>query len=127
MHHFSRSVLAAGLVVTGTMPLAAQAPTDEAILAKARAIHAKVFSVDTHVDISPANFTSTGPNYTQKLPRTQVDLVKMEEGGLSGAFLIVYVGQAAQLDSAGFARAQSGSWAHTEPGAGGQPSTHHHR
>ena len=87
--------------------LQAQQPPDAALLAKARAIHAKVFSVDTHVDISPANFTATGPNYAQKLPRTQVDLVKMEEGGMSGAFLIVYVGQSPQLDSAGFARANA--------------------
>jgi microsomal dipeptidase-like Zn-dependent dipeptidase len=83
-------------------------PTDEAAaLVTARAIHAKVLSIDTHVDISPANFTSSSPNYTQKLPRTQVDLVKMEEGGLVGAFLIVYVGQSPNLDSAGFARANA--------------------
>ena len=41
--------------------------------------------------------------YAQKLARTQVDLVKMEEGGLDAAFLIVYVGQSPQLDSAAVA------------------------
>ena len=102
-----RSLLSAGVMLAIAHPLQAQQPVDPAILAKARAVHARVFSVDTHVDISPGNFTTTGPNYTQKLPRTQVDLVKMEEGGLSGAFLIVYVGQSAQLDSAGFARANA--------------------
>ncbi|MBL0171613.1 MAG: dipeptidase [Gemmatimonadaceae bacterium] len=106
-----RSLLSAGVVLAlasvSAAPLCAQPPVDEAIIAKARAIHAKVFSVDTHVDISPNNFNATGPNYTQKLPRTQVDLVKMEEGGMSGAFLIVYVGQSPQLDSAGFARANA--------------------
>ena len=101
----ARGVLA--IATLCALPLHAQPPVDAATLAKARAIHAKVFSVDTHVDISPNNFNATGPNYTQKLPRTQVDLVKMEEGGLSGAFLIVYVGQSAQLDSAGFARANA--------------------
>lgn len=80
--------------------------TDEAaVMAMARALQAKVLSIDTHVDISPANFTETGPNYTSKLPRTQVDLVKMEEGGLAGAFLIVYVGQTANLNAEGYARA----------------------
>ncbi|WP_291155609.1 dipeptidase [Gemmatimonas sp. UBA7669] len=74
-------------------------------MATARALQAKVLSIDTHVDISPANFTETGPNYTSKLPRTQVDLVKMEEGGLAGAFLIVYVGQTANLNADGYARA----------------------
>jgi membrane dipeptidase len=76
-------------------------------MSTAKAIHAKVLSIDTHVDIAPNNFTESGPNYTQKLPRTQVDLVKMEEGGLVGAFLIVYVGQTPNLDSAGFARANA--------------------
>ena len=109
----SRHLLALGLTLSGLTlsaptPLGAQqAAADAATIAKAKAIHAKVFSVDTHVDISPNNFTASGPNYTQKLPRTQVDLVKMEEGGLSGAFLIVYVGQSPQLDSAGFARANA--------------------
>jgi microsomal dipeptidase-like Zn-dependent dipeptidase len=80
--------------------------TDEAVvMATARALQAKVLSIDTHVDISPANFTETGPNYASKLPRTQVDLVKMEEGGLAGAFLIVYVGQTADLNAEGFSRA----------------------
>lgn len=79
----------------------------EAVVAKAKAIHAKVFAIDTHVDISPANFTTTGPNYASKLPRTQVDLVKMEEGGMGGAFLIVYVGQSPQLNAEGFARANA--------------------
>ncbi len=101
----ARGVLA--ITTLCALPLHAQPAVDAATLAKARAIHAKVFSVDTHVDISANNFNATGPNYTQKLPRTQVDLVKMEEGGLSGAFLIVYVGQSAQLDSAGFARANA--------------------
>ncbi len=89
-------------------PLHAQQPAaDAATIAKAKAIHAKVLSIDTHVDISPANFNADTPNYTQKLPRTQVDLVKMEEGGLVGAFLIVYVGQTPQLDAASFARANA--------------------
>ncbi len=92
----------------GVSPLHAQQPAaDAATIAKAKAIHAKVLSIDTHVDISPANFNADTPNYTQKLPRTQVDLVKMEEGGLVGAFLIVYVGQTPQLDAASFARANA--------------------
>lgn len=82
--------------------------TDEAVVqATAKAIQAKVLSIDTHVDISPTNFAESGPNYATKLPRTQVDLVKMEEGGLAGAFLVVYVGQAPTLDAASFAKANA--------------------
>lgn len=92
----------------GNQPTASQPPVvDAATLAKAKAIHAKVLSIDTHVDISPTNFMAGSPNYTQKLPRTQVDLVKMEEGGLVGAFLIVYVGQDTSLTAASFARANA--------------------
>ena len=85
-----------------------QPVTDEAaVMTRAKAVHASVLSIDTHVDIAPANFTQTGPNYTQRLPRTQVDLVKMEEGGLGGAFLVVYVGQSPKLDAEGFASANA--------------------
>ena len=99
------SALLAGL---HAQTLGAQQPVAaDAVATKARAIHARVFSIDTHVDINPANFTADGPNYTQRLPRTQVDLAKMEEGGLTGAFLIVYVGQPATLEhnAAGYERA----------------------
>ena len=71
---------------------AEQAPADDpALVAKARAIHDKVITLDTHVDISPNNFTAA-QNYTQDLPN-QVNLPKMISGGLDAAFLIVYVGQ----------------------------------
>ena len=74
-------------------PTAAQQPAagDEALIAKARAIHDKVITVDTHVDIGVNNFTPER-NYTQELT-TQVNLPKMVAGGLDAAFLIVYVGQ----------------------------------
>ena len=82
--------------------------TDEsAVMTSAKAVHSAVLSIDTHVDIAPSNFTASGPNYTQKLPRTQVDLAKMEDGGLIGAFLVVYVGQSAKLDDASFASANA--------------------
>ncbi len=90
------------------------APADAALVAKAKAIHAAVFTVDTHVDINPSNFTATAPNYAQKLPRTQVDLAKMEEGGMSGVFLIVYVGQNPALDSTGYAKAHASAMAKFE-------------
>jgi len=86
-----------------TAPLAAQ----DDLEARARAIHDRVLTLDTHVDISPANFRVGAPNYADLLPRTQVDLTKMERGGLDGAFLIVYVGQSAELTPEGFAAAKA--------------------
>ena len=88
------------------MPAPAAAP-DAATIARARGIHDRVLTIDTHVDINPANFRADTLNYASRLPRTQVDLTKMEEGGLDAAFLIVYVGQTPELDSAGYARANA--------------------
>lgn len=64
---------------------------DDALVARARAIHERVITLDTHDDIDPADFTA-GCNYTQRLT-TQVNLPKMKEGGLDVSFFIVYVGQ----------------------------------
>ena len=90
--------------------LAVQAQAaDPALVAKARAIHDRVIALDTHVDINPSNFTAD-TNYTQRL-RTQVDLVKMEEGGLDAVFLIVFVGQANDFTPAGYERAMASAMA----------------
>jgi membrane dipeptidase len=87
-------------------PLAAQASAPDAeLFARARAIHDRVIALDTHVDINPANFTRER-NYTSRLD-TQVDLPKMEEGGLDAVFLIVFVGQSPELTPEGFARAHA--------------------
>src|SRR6478672_3689776 len=70
---------------------AAKAPAEEALIKRAHAIHDKVIALDTHNDISPANFTAER-NYTQRLD-TQVNLPKMVEGGLDASFFIAYTGQ----------------------------------
>ena len=81
---------------------AAQSPDNAALVARARAIHDRVITLDTHVDINPRDFTAER-NYTQRL-ETKVNLPKMEEGGLDAAFFIVYVGQGA-LTQEGYDRA----------------------
>lgn len=63
----------------------------------ARMIHQRVITLDSHVDISPANFTAER-NYTQRLD-TQVNLPKMFEGGLDAVFFSVYVRQATEAQS----------------------------
>jgi len=74
------------------------AMTQEALVAKARAIHDRVMTLDTHVDISPAAFRRDTLNYVTGIARNQVDIPKMEAGGLDAAFLIVYVGQARTIN-----------------------------
>ncbi len=90
------------LSALSTAPVAAQSPADAALVAKARAIHERVITLDTHDDINPRDFTKER-NYTQRL-ENQVNLPKMEEGGLDAAFFIVYVGQGS-LTPEGYDRA----------------------
>ena len=76
------------------------APMTEAeILAKAKEIHKNVMTLDTHCDINVKNFTDS-INYTQKLT-SQVNLPKMQEGGLDVPWFIVYTGQDS-LNAAGY-------------------------
>lgn len=82
---------------------AANAQTaDEEMKEKARRIHEKVITIDTHNDINVNNFTAK-KNYTQELD-TQVNLPKMEKGGMDVTWLIVYTGQE-KLDAAGYKKA----------------------
>ena len=77
-------------------------PTESEILATAKRIHANVMTLDTHCDINISNFTDS-INYTQRL-RSQVNLPKMQEGGLDVPWFIVYTGQDS-LNAAGYAKA----------------------
>ena len=79
------------LRATGDGQASRPAQDDPALVARARGIHERVITLDTHDDISPANFTAEC-NYTMRLT-TQVNLPKMKEGGLDVSFMIVYVGQ----------------------------------
>jgi membrane dipeptidase len=63
----------------------------EDVIARARAIHEKILTVDTHIDFAPGHLTGE-PNYTQRM-ETQFNLPKMIDGGLDGLFFVVYVGQ----------------------------------
>ncbi|MDC6405952.1 MULTISPECIES: dipeptidase [Maribacter] len=75
---------------------------------KARRIHNNVITLDTHDDINVANFTDS-INYTQRL-NTQINLPKMEEGGMDVAWLIVYTGQDT-LTAEGYAKGKDNAMA----------------
>jgi membrane dipeptidase len=84
--------MAFAYVVGCGLPRSTQTPVAEkALMKSAREIHQRVLTIDSHVDISPANFTAVR-NYTQRLD-TQVNLPKMVEGGLDAIFFSVFVGQ----------------------------------
>lgn len=76
--------------------------SEEELREKARKIHEKVITIDTHNDINVDNFTAE-KNYTQDL-ETQITLPKMEEGGLDVSWLIVYTGQG-ELTRKGYEKA----------------------
>lgn len=76
--------------------------TEEQLVAKAKEIHQRVITLDTHCDINVSNFTDS-INYTQEL-ETQVTLPKMKKGGLDVAWFIVYTGQDT-LTTDGYAKA----------------------
>lgn len=99
-----RTLLAA---LSGAALIAAGAAADrqprDVTEAQAREVHARVLTLDTHIDIprgyatheiDPGGFT-----------RLQNDLPKMRAGGLDAAILIVYAGQGA-LDEDGYATAR---------------------
>ena len=77
----------------------ASAEPEAQLVERARGIHERVITLDTHDDISAANFTAER-NYTMDLGN-QVNLPKMEAGGLDVSWMVVYTGQG-DLDQAGF-------------------------
>ena len=76
--------------------------SEEAMIERARGIHDRVITLDTHIDISTSNFTAER-NYTMDLP-TQVTLPKMEAGGLDVGWFVVYTSQGL-LNDEGYATA----------------------
>ena len=80
--------------------------TNQNIIDRARGIHKRVITVDTHVDIPP-NFATTAYDPMKPGPRgQQVHIPTMIEGGLDATFIIVFVGQGPRTD-AGYAKALS--------------------
>jgi membrane dipeptidase len=96
------AALATVLAFAGT----ALAETDAELIARARGIHERVITVDTHVDIPP-NYGTDAYDPMKPGPRgQQVHLPTQFEGGLDATFLIVFVGQG-ELNTQGYAKALS--------------------
>lgn len=72
------------------------AQSEVALIERARGIHERVMVMDTHVDINTANFTPDN-NYLQDLD-TQVNLPKMDDGGMDVAWFVVYTAQGPLTD-----------------------------
>ena len=84
------TLIACAMVATVAIPTTAQERRDVPFL-EARDIHDRLLTLDTHIDIGRGYATAAlDPG---RFTRAQVDLPKMEEGGLNAGFWIVYVGQ----------------------------------
>jgi membrane dipeptidase len=84
--------LAIALSITAcARPVSAPAPVSQAVLLdRARAMHARMITIDTHDDI-PLNFAT--PEVDPLNAERQVNIEKMRAGGLDVGFFIVFVGQ----------------------------------
>ena len=92
-------------------------PSDDALVARARGIHERVMTLDTHVDISPTTFSANQPNYVNGglvNPNQQVDLPKMEQGGLDAVFFSIYQGQQQNFTPEGYQNAFTTAMAKVE-------------
>jgi membrane dipeptidase len=76
---------------TDSSTRAQASPDEDGLIRRARSIHEKVITLDTHIDFAPADLVGER-NYTQRLD-TQFNLPNMIDGGLDGLFFVVYVGQ----------------------------------
>ena len=83
-------VLASFSAVALIFSACAMQMSEEQLVEKARGIHERVLTIDTHDDI-PFNFASEEVDPLDA--DRQVNLQKMEAGGLDVGFFIVYVGQ----------------------------------
>lgn len=79
-----------------------------AVSARAKALHQRVLTLDTHLD-TPASLALEGwsiaAEHDVKRDYTQVDLPRMRKGGLDGGFWAIYTAQG-PLDEAGLRKAR---------------------
>lgn len=86
---------AALALATTASPLASWA-ADAPVSKADRALHEKVLTLDTHLD-TPEHFARKGwsmvDRHEVKVDGTQVDLPRMDAGGLDGGFFVIYTEQ----------------------------------
>jgi membrane dipeptidase len=105
--HFIKGlfVLAIGLTLISCSSML----DEEDILVRAREIHEKVLTVDTHAD-TPSRLLREGWSIGERHDPDErasgcIDLPRMKEGGLDAEFFAVYVGQG-DRNAEGYARAK---------------------
>jgi membrane dipeptidase len=88
------TVLLGSAALFATAAIAADAPVSK----QDKALHERVLTLDTHLD-TPEHFAREGwsiiDRHVAAQDGTQVDLPRMNEGGLDGGFFVIYTGQGA--------------------------------
>jgi len=92
---FFKRLILLSLVVLSTIfaGCSQQQITEQQIIRKAKVIHKKALTLDTHVDIPGAQYATESLDPGIDNPKLKCDLVKMNKGGVDGVFLAVFVGQ----------------------------------
>ena len=92
---FFKRLIPLSLVVLSTIfaGCSKQPITEQQIISRAKAIHKKALTLDTHVDIPGAQYATESLDPGIDNPKLKCDLVKMNKGGVDGVFLAVFVGQ----------------------------------
>ena len=92
------TVLLGSTVLLATAAHAADAPKAAEVSKQDRALHDQVLTLDTHLD-TPEHFARKGWSMVErhevKADGTQVDLPRMNAGGLDGGFFVIYTPQGA--------------------------------
>ncbi|HEV2864967.1 MAG TPA: membrane dipeptidase, partial [Allosphingosinicella sp.] len=100
--------LIAFLALPIVFALPASAQTDGDVTAEDRLVHERMIVLDTHLD-TPARFDDGrwdfGELHRYAWDVSQVDLPRMEQGGLDGGFFVIYTEQG-DLTPEGYARAR---------------------
>jgi membrane dipeptidase len=101
----------AALFTSTAAPLssrAADAPKAGEVSKADRALHEQVLTLDTHLD-TPEHFARQGwsmaERHAVKADGTQVDLPRMDAGGLDGGFFVIYTAQG-ELTAEGYRQAR---------------------
>ena len=99
---------AAFAVLAFLLAIPASAQPDRDVSPEDRALHDRMLVMDTHLDVA-ARFDDGrwdfGERHRYEWDLSQVDLPRMEEGGLDGGFFVIYLGQGA-LTPEGFREAR---------------------
>jgi membrane dipeptidase len=84
-------------------------PVDDDVTLADKLAHGQMLVLDTHLD-TPEFFEHPGWDFARwhdrDFDKSQVDIPRMEQGGLDGGFFVIYTGQA-ELSPAGYAKARN--------------------